>query len=250
MRRFTTNALPTLSPIGQQRRQAAGDTHMVSPNQKHCTAQLGSVVGGRGMGSNANGTSNTDTCDETDSTGLRNLVLASLPSPGGESSATDLYGKGKAGAIGEERARIMQGREEPRKCLLHANNEAKLRGLIAVDEKSTLLNRPTPVSPLVLPIYFLYLCGTDREQSERRIRELQSLLEQQRSIAAELTKFDDETRREVEQGLVHERAVSDMIAQSEPTTPPEEYHDIVPSMYDRAESVSNRLSVLTLSIQM
>lgn len=29
-RRFTTNALPTLSPIGQQRRQAAGDTQMVS----------------------------------------------------------------------------------------------------------------------------------------------------------------------------------------------------------------------------
>ena len=37
-RRFTTNALPTLSPIGQQRRQAAGDTQMVSavfPTQSH-----------------------------------------------------------------------------------------------------------------------------------------------------------------------------------------------------------------------
>lgn len=29
-RRFTTNALPTLSPIGQQRRMAAGDTMQVS----------------------------------------------------------------------------------------------------------------------------------------------------------------------------------------------------------------------------
>jgi hypothetical protein len=29
-RRFTTNALPTLSPIGQQRRQAAGETPQVS----------------------------------------------------------------------------------------------------------------------------------------------------------------------------------------------------------------------------
>lgn len=65
-------------------------------------------------------------------------------------------------------------------------------------------------------------------QSERKIRELHSLLEQQRNIAAELSKFDDETRREVEHGLRHERAVSDMIAQSEPTTPPEEY-DSVPS---------------------
>jgi hypothetical protein len=30
-RRFTTNTVPTLSPIGQQRRQAAGDVQMVSP---------------------------------------------------------------------------------------------------------------------------------------------------------------------------------------------------------------------------
>lgn len=29
-RRFTTNTVPTLSPIGQQRRQAAGDVQMVS----------------------------------------------------------------------------------------------------------------------------------------------------------------------------------------------------------------------------
>ena len=29
-RRFTMNALPTLSPIGQQRRQAAGETQLVS----------------------------------------------------------------------------------------------------------------------------------------------------------------------------------------------------------------------------
>ena len=71
---------------------------------------------------------------------------------------------------------------------------------------------------------------TKFKQSERKFRELQSLLEQQRSITAELNKYDDEMRREVEQGLRHERAVSDMIAQSEPTTPPEEY-DAVPGRY-------------------
>lgn len=39
-RRFTTNALPTLSPIGQQRRQAAGEGTMVSldsSHHMHCT---------------------------------------------------------------------------------------------------------------------------------------------------------------------------------------------------------------------
>lgn len=61
-------------------------------------------------------------------------------------------------------------------------------------------------------------------QSERRIRHIESLLEQQRRIAAELEQVDDQTRREVEDGLRHERAVTQMIAQSEPTTPPE-YQD-------------------------
>ena len=61
-------------------------------------------------------------------------------------------------------------------------------------------------------------------QSERRIRHIESLLEQQRRIAAELEQVDDQTRRDVEDGLRHERAVTQMIAQSEPTTPPE-YQD-------------------------
>lgn len=38
-RRFTTNALPTLSPIGQQRRLAAGDTMQVSDPKLYGNAQ-------------------------------------------------------------------------------------------------------------------------------------------------------------------------------------------------------------------
>lgn len=79
---------------------------------------------------------------------------------------------------------------------------------------------------------------TNYEQSERKARELQTLLEQQRNLAAEIDKFDPETRRNVEEGLRHERAVSDMIAQSEPTTPPEEYQDSVPSMYPLPRLIS------------
>lgn len=49
MRRFTTNALPTLSPIGQQRRQAAGggDAQMVSTYfvEAHAPAYLSPSTG-------------------------------------------------------------------------------------------------------------------------------------------------------------------------------------------------------------
>ncbi|KAF2478649.1 hypothetical protein BDY17DRAFT_55974 [Neohortaea acidophila] len=78
--------------------------------------------------------------------------------------------------------------------------------------------------------------------SERRIRHIERLLEQQRHINAELEKIDDETRREVEDGLRHERAVSDMIAQSEPTTPPE-YHEPVRNVTTR----TNRYSAASLT---
>ena len=58
-------------------------------------------------------------------------------------------------------------------------------------------------------------------QSERKIRHIENLLEQQRRINAELEQVDNDTRREVEEGLRHERAVTEFMAQSEPTTPPE-----------------------------
>ena len=65
---------------------------------------------------------------------------------------------------------------------------------------------------------------TDKLKSDRRIKHIETLLEQQRRITAELEAVDDETRREVEEGLRHERTITQMIAQSEPTTPPD-YQD-------------------------
>ena len=70
--------------------------------------------------------------------------------------------------------------------------------------------------------------NSKRGQSERNIRRAGDLLEQQRRINAELEQIDTETRREAEEGLRHERSVTQMIAQSEPTTPPE-YQDTFPS---------------------
>jgi len=74
-------------------------------------------------------------------------------------------------------------------------------------------------------------------------------LEQQRSIEAELEKIDNETRREVEQGLRHERAVSDIISQSEPTSPPSEAADVVPSEF-HATQLHIRTWTLTLKLKM
>ncbi|KAK5172601.1 uncharacterized protein LTR77_002721 [Saxophila tyrrhenica] len=142
-RRFTTNGLPTLSPIGQQRLQAAGDTQMVSDR-------------------------------------------FSLPDNGQEA----------VGDVAEAVARIV-----------HSHAMGKVADLIMGSEPSPGL-----------------VGDWHGGQSERKIRQVEALLEQQRRINAELEQVDDQTRREVEQGLRHERAVSQMIAQSEPTTPPE-YQD-------------------------
>ena len=119
-RRFTTNALPTLSPIGQQRRQAAGDTHMVSSiyvtsmHKEHIASmEDGEIVlaGGRE--------------DEEDGLGgIRTLLADSEPSPGSAKRHGILImvngipigtptkrGKGCWGAVGDGRPRSSVGVE-------------------------------------------------------------------------------------------------------------------------------------------
>lgn len=88
-RRFTTNALPTLSPIGQQRRMAAGDTMQVSARMAEHLS------------------------------GMDDLRKTSIPSPGvgadtgrEEKSATRKRGRSLWGSIGENRpSQILQPRE-------------------------------------------------------------------------------------------------------------------------------------------
>ena len=58
-------------------------------------------------------------------------------------------------------------------------------------------------------------------QSERAARHYESLLQAQRKIQEELEKVDAETRREVDENIRHEQSVTQLFAQSEPTTPPE-----------------------------
>lgn len=79
-------------------------------------------------------------------------------------------------------------------------------------------------------------------QSEQKSRFYESLLAEQRRIQAYIEQIDPETRREVDENLRHEHAVSQMIAQSEPTTPPD-FGDAFPT----ALSKPNRYSTTSLT---
>ena len=79
-RRFTTNALPTLTPIGQQRRQAAENTQMVSTTSSFQAGggrqHADRMAGGAAASVSVKG-------NELGSAGIVELLMDSIPSPGG-----------------------------------------------------------------------------------------------------------------------------------------------------------------------
>ncbi|KAL1583038.1 hypothetical protein WHR41_08483 [Cladosporium halotolerans] len=74
--------------------------------------------------------------------------------------------------------------------------------------------------------------------SEQKYRHYEQLLAEQRRIQAFIAEVDPETRREVDDHRRHEDAVAQMIAQSEPTTPPE-YADAFPSIFSKPNRYSS-----------
>jgi len=74
--------------------------------------------------------------------------------------------------------------------------------------------------------------------SEQKYRHYEQLLAEQRRIQAFIAEVDPDTRREVDDHRRHEDAVSQMIAQSEPTTPPE-YADAFPSIFSKPNRYSS-----------
>jgi len=84
--------------------------------------------------------------------------------------------------------------------------------------------------------------SADFSQSEQKYRHYEQLLAEQRRIQALVEQVDPELRKEVDENMRHEIAVSRMLAQSEPTTPPE-YADAFPS----ALSKPNRYSLQSLT---
>jgi len=132
MRRFTTNALPTLSPIGQQRRQAAGDTQAVSNFPIRCAASQGGQAGG-------------DDCEEAGIAGGnfgKTYISTSTESERKERSDNDT---GRSVATAQiTRGLNLVAKRSLRDCKnLEVN--IKLPKLTAFNQ-SALLNRATPVS--------------------------------------------------------------------------------------------------------
>jgi hypothetical protein len=70
------------------------------------------------------------------------------------------------------------------------------------------------------------------------VRHYEQLLARQRQIQAELAQVDAETRREVDQGLLHEESIQAMMAASEPTSPPE-YANAFPNAFSKPNRFSN-----------
>jgi len=68
--------------------------------------------------------------------------------------------------------------------------------------------------------------------SEQKYRHYEQLLAEQRRIQAFIEQVDPDLRREVDENRRHEHTISEMLAQSEPTTPPE-YADAFPSALGR-----------------
>ncbi|KAK4580310.1 hypothetical protein LTR86_000513 [Recurvomyces mirabilis] len=151
-RRFTTNEMPTLSPIGQQRKQAAGDY------------MHGSMAVGLGA-----------MAAKLGETGRRKIKLGS---------------SGQQRTIGDEMQDV-QGSGFPKMM-----------------------------------------------QTDERVRHYELLLAKQRQLQAELAAVDPETRREVDQGLLHEESIAAMMAASEPTSPPE-YGNAFPNAFSKPNRYSN-----------
>ncbi|KAK5108886.1 hypothetical protein LTR62_007688 [Meristemomyces frigidus] len=75
-------------------------------------------------------------------------------------------------------------------------------------------------------------------QTEERVRHYEQLLARQRQIQAELAAVDPETRREVDQGLLHEESIAAMMAASEPSSPPE-YGNAFPNAFSKPNRYSS-----------
>ena len=162
-RRFTTNALPSLSPIGQQRRQAAGESQVVSTIlfQQRYGRQPQRIKQNRKV--EAGGTGNGYTYGLAR---IRELLVDSEPSPGiAEALKKGLVrsdfgvrvyhrrGTSCRGVISDGRPTTMDGTENcgglKKAFLLSCNNDLIVYELTNDGKPSGAYNRVAPVSPCI-----------------------------------------------------------------------------------------------------
>lgn len=177
-RRFTMNALPTLSPIGQQRRQAAGEVQMVSPfplARKHRTRHAGRQGREREVGRNGFGKTYGIEGIEERLVGseLRPVLLKAVGrgtvSNGAVVGIGHRRGKRCWEAIGDGRPNLAKDIESVRErergiCALSANGDLVVFWLTSGGKPTGTYSRVTPVSLLCL-LHFPKLPGLPARQS-------------------------------------------------------------------------------------
>ncbi|TKA67203.1 hypothetical protein B0A55_09452 [Friedmanniomyces simplex] len=204
-RRFTTNELPTtaLSPIGQQRKQAAGDYTVSSDAFPYVHYESGSL-------------------EEYVLALMRELrmlerVIAEIV------VLVEKEPKGLGGRLALRMTRSIY-HKRGKSCLgPMGDGDFVTSGPEKYNHRLISSNQPAGRMKLT--------------PSEDRVRHYEQLLREQRQIQAELAQVDPETRREVEQGLLHEEHIAAMM--SEPASPPPDYGNGFPSAFSKPNRYSN-----------
>ncbi|EMC96590.1 hypothetical protein BAUCODRAFT_24332 [Baudoinia panamericana UAMH 10762] len=219
IRRFTMNEYPTVSPIGQQRRQPG--THEPVSNG---ASVLSDACTAAGSGSSLDGT------------------RALLSGPG----ASKTVRRDRVKDRDPLDLRSRQGLAEPDTV---ANTMVQVDGKVG-EVASSALQRGSVVLANDL-VYALQhrLTNTDQSTgfgklapSDAAARRYEILLAQQRQIQADIAAVDAETRHEVDQSIRHEESIAAMMASSEPTSPPE-YGNAFPNAFSKP----NRYSTASLT---
>ncbi|KAK4894319.1 hypothetical protein LTR27_007452 [Elasticomyces elasticus] len=239
-RRFTTNELPTtaLSPIGQQRKQAAGDysvsaeTFLSPPSSRSYLEELEYWL--RKRNAVQRELEKMEKMEKKDMAVRRDSLIEEIETV---SAKRD-----------ELAARMVEYTKKNRRGK-SLGGTSRGGGLAVVCEelgsKGEDVGRVGNKQTVNITDYLHWLMRgyqpagmMKAAPSEDRVRRYEMLLREQRQIQAELEQVDPETRREVEQGLLHEEAIAAMMASSEPASPPD-YASAFPSAFSKPNRFSS-----------
>lgn len=260
-RRFTMNALPTLSPIGQQRRQAAGDLSMVSTHRFFS-------VGGRwvaeisdlGSGSGTDEAAWDMSLPRQDANNIWRHKVEAFVSAESAARMTSAHGaederrRSSSAFLPalEEWTFDLAGAEMTRK--IECRDQGALSSMLTsykqpaggfgrtvsshlhgrclkrckADVRQTVVACCHVSRGARALAHLARLDNADCCQVDRRSRQIEDVIQLQRRLNAQMEQLDADAQREIEASIRHETAVNKLMAQSEPTTPPE-YQDAFPS---------------------
>jgi len=261
-RRFTTNALPTLSPIGQQRMQAVGDyavsdLHILRDVRAAARTlrdvRAAAAYGDGGGGGGAGTTVRMDGIGFQGSTSSGDMIgtITSRPLNGGPLRAQSHWVQYPGG---EELLWMAEDEEDVQDGEVLVIYVIYKRRLTNSEQSAGYARRLPPVS--LPPPSVAHSCSdssqssvfgaqayrhdstdADHHQSEIQMQRYENLLATQRQLQAELEAFDPAVRTVVENGRRHEESIAQMMASSDAASPPE-YGNAFPSSLSKPHRYS------------